>query len=271
MNSSENATFWEHLDELRSVIIRILVVAMAVSVVAFCFKSILFKAVLAPQSADFITYQWFDAIGTWLRGVLGTAADFVPGMTDDTPFNVRLINTELAQQFIIHMKVAFCVGVLLTSPYIIYQIFRFISPALYQNERRYALRLVGGAYVMFLIGAAFSYLVIFPFTFRFLGTYQVADLVENTITLESYISTMMALTIAMGVVFEMPVLSWLLAQMHLIHSSYMTRYRKHVIVVILTAAAIITPTSDAFTLMIVSVPMWLLYELSILIVRAVNR
>jgi len=169
------------------------------------------------------------------------------------------------------MKVAFCVGVLVASPYIVYQLFRFISPALYQNERQYAVKLVGSSYIMFLVGAAFSYFIIFPFTFRFLGTYQVADVVENTITLESYISTMMALTIAMGVVFEMPVLSWLLAQMRLLSSTFMTRYRKHVVVFILIASAIITPTSDAFTLMLVSLPMWMLYEISIFIVKVVNK
>ncbi len=266
---SENATFWDHLDELRSVIIRILVVTGAVAVVAFCFKQLLFAAVLAPQNDTFITYQWFDAMGRWLSTLTGTDNGIMPGASEG--FNVRLINTELAQQFIIHMKVAFCVGVLVASPYIVYQLFRFISPALYQNERKYAFRLVGGSYIMFMVGAAFSYFIIFPFTFRFLGTYQVADMVVNTITLESYISTMMTLTIAMGVVFEMPVLSWLLAQMRLLSSSFMIRYRKHVVVFILIAAAIITPTSDAFTLMLVSLPMWMLYEISIFIVKAVNK
>lgn len=285
-NNTESATFWEHLDELRSVIIRILIVAMVIAVAAFCFKDILFAIVLAPHSPDFITYEWFEQITRWCVSFFG--ADFgnvadasnaaavsasyaSSAATAPDTFSVKLINTELAQQFIIHMKVAFAAGILLSSPYILYEVFRFISPALYQNERRYAIHLVGGAYVMFLTGAAFSYFVIFPFTFRFLGTYQVADFVENTITLESYISTMMALTLALGLVFEMPVMSWLLAKMHLLQSSYMVSYRKHVVVAILIAAAIITPTSDAFTLMIVSFPMWLLYELSIIIVRRVNN
>lgn len=268
-NNTESATFWEHLDELRSVIIRILIVAMVIAVAAFCFKDILFAVVLAPQSPEFITYEWFEQITRWCVSLFGADAGSVGTASD--AFSVKLINTELAQQFIIHMKVAFAAGILLSSPYILYEVFRFISPALYQNERRYAIHLVGGAYVMFLTGAAFSYFVIFPFTFRFLGTYQVADFVENTITLESYISTMMALTLALGLVFEMPVMSWLLAKMHLLQSSYMVSYRKHVVVAILIAAAIITPTSDAFTLMIVSFPMWLLYELSIIIVRRVNN
>ena len=284
-NNTESATFWEHLDELRSVIIRILIVAMVISVVAFCFKNLLFAVVLAPQSSDFITYQWFEQITRLCASLFGveagnvadasnaaasaSSASFAAPVSDT--FSVKLINTELAQQFIIHMKVAFSAGIILSSPYILYEVFRFISPALYQNERRYAVHLVGGAYIMFLVGAAFSYFVIFPFTFRFLGTYQVADFVENTITLESYISTMMALTLALGLVFEMPVMSWLLGKMHLLQSSYMVSYRKHVVVAILIAAAIITPTSDAFTLMIVSVPMWMLYELSIIIVRKVNK
>ena len=263
--NSEFATFWEHLDVLRSVIIRMLIVTMAVTIIAFCFKEALFFVVLAPQSPDFVTYQWFDQLSTWFGQLTSSELGLLPASGDT--FSVRLINTELAQQFIIHMKVAFYAGIVVASPYILFELFRFVAPALYRQERHYATILVGGAYVMFFVGAIFAYFVIFPFTFRFLGTYQVAETVDNTITLESYISTMLALTLAMGVVFEMPVMSWLLAKLHLLKSTYMTRFRKHVIVGIVIVAAIITPTSDAFTLMVVSVPMWLLYEVSILIVR----
>lgn len=266
---NKSTSFWEHLDELRSVIIKILVVTIVFSVVAFCFKEVLFAVVLAPQDSSFVTYRWFDDLGAWLSRLVGADIGLMP--QGNGGFSVKLINTELAQQFIIHMKVAAYAGLIIASPYILYQVFRFISPALYENERRYATRLVGSSYLMFLIGALFSYFVIFPFTFRFLGTYQVNEMVENTITLESYISTMVALILAMGIVFEMPVMSWLLAKMHLLKADYMTKYRRHVIVCIVLIAAIITPTSDAFTLMIVSVPMWILYEVSIWLVRIENK
>ena len=122
------------------------------------------------------------------------------------PFSVRLINTGLAQQFIIHMKTALCAGVLCASPYIIYQLFRFVSPALYDNERRYVTQVVGGGYAMFGLGVLISYFLIFPLTFRFLGTYQVSGDVDNLISLESYISTLVMMCLAMGIVFEIPIL-----------------------------------------------------------------
>lgn len=266
---NEQQTFWDHLDELRSVIIRMLVAVVVLSAVAFCFKDLLFAVILAPEQSSFITYRWFGSALSWMRDSLGWA--WLDEAVKEIEFSVPLINTELAQQFIIHMKAAFYAGILVCSPYLLYELFRYISPALYQNERKYMVRLVAGGYLMFLLGVIFSYFILFPFTFRFLGTYQVDTSVVNTITIESYMSTMIAMTIAMGLIFEMPVMSWILAKMRLLKAEYMSRYRRHVIVVILIVAAIITPTSDAFTLMVVSLPMWLLFEVSILIVRKANR
>ena len=165
------------------------------------------------------------------------------------------------------MKATLCAGILCASPYILYQLFRFVSPALYVNERKYMVRVVGGGYAMFALDVAVSYFLIFPLTFRFLGTYQVSGEVENIIALQSYISTLMTMSLAMGLVFEIPILSWLFAKLGLLSDGFMRTYRKHAIVVILVVAAIITPTSDVFTLSLVALPMWLLYEISILIVN----
>lgn len=167
----------------------------------------------------------------------------------------------------IHMKVSFAVGVLLASPYILYQLFRYVSPALYADERQYATKVVGGGYLMFMIGVAVSYLLVFPLTFRFLGTYQVNADVENMINLQSYISTLLTMSLAMGIVFEIPVLCWLFAKLGFLTDGFMRRYRRHAIVLILIVAAVITPTSDVFTLSVVALPMYLLYEFSILLVR----
>lgn len=251
----EKQSFWEHLDILRTALLKCLLATAVFSVVAFCFKEQLFAVVLAPKEADFITYRLLFALS---------------GLTSDASspdFMVKLINTGLADQFIIHMKTALCAGVICASPYIIYQLFRFVSPALYANERRYVVRVVGGGYAMFILGVLLSYFLIFPLTFRFLGTYQVDSGVENLISLQSYISTLMVMSLAMGIVFEIPILSWLFAKLGFLSASFMRKYRKHAIVIILIVAAIITPTSDVFTLTIVSLPMWLLYEVSILIVK----
>ncbi|MCH5240057.1 MAG: twin-arginine translocase subunit TatC [Muribaculaceae bacterium] len=252
-------SFWDHLDELRNVLLKITLVAILCGIVAFLFKELLFTIVLAPKEESFITYRWIEKIG---------------GVFSATPvegFDVSLINTGLAQQFVIHMKTALCFGVLCASPYILYQLFRFVSPALYETERRYALQVVGNGYLMFIVGVMIGYFLIFPLTFRFLGTYQVSEEVVNMISLDSYMSTLVLICLAMGVVFELPVVCWLFARMGFLNSAFMKKYRKHSIVGVLIVAAVITPTSDVFTLLAVSLPMYLLYEASILLVSFTER
>ncbi len=255
--SEVNATFWEHLDALRSVLIKIVIAVFATTIVAFCFKDPLFDIILAPKEDSFITYQ----IMTMMSEILN-----MPFMKPEG-FDVELINTGMASQFIVHMKMAFCMAVLAVSPYILYAIFSFIAPALYENEKKYSIRIVFGGYVMFIIGVALSYFLIFPLAFRFLGTYQVSEEVSNMIALDSYIDTMMTLNLMMGILFELPIVCWLFAKLGFLKASFMSQYRRHAIVLILIIAAIITPTTDVFTLTMVSLPIYLLYEASIVIVR----
>jgi sec-independent protein translocase protein TatC len=237
------------LDVLRDSIIRMIVAAVVLGVVAFCLKEPLFDIVLAPKDSDFITYRW-----------LGGEA-----------FSINLINTGLAEQFLIHMKVALMVGVLVASPYILFLLFRFIAPALYENERRYSVRITVAAYAMFLLGIVVNYFIIFPLTVRFLGTYQVSETVSNMLTISSYIDTLMMMSLIFGIIFEIPVVSWLLAIFGLLKASWMSQYRRHAVIAILILAAAITPTGDALTLVIVALPIWLLYEVSILIVKMSNK
>lgn len=254
-------TFWDHLDELRGVLVRCIILLVLLTLVAFCFREELFGIVLAPKNPDFCIYGLFCRIAEWIQ---------LPSLCPDT-FYVRLINTELAGQFLTHMSVAFYAGLLLASPYILYQLFRFVSPALYEDERKYSLRVVVWGYVLFMLGVLLNYFLIFPLTFRFLALYQVSAEVENTIVLTSYIDMLMMLSLMMGIVFEIPILCWLFAQLGLLTASFMCTYRKHAIVVVLVIAAVITPTSDVFTLLMVAFPMVLLYEASILVVRRVEK
>ena len=187
------------------------------------------------------------------------------------PEHLTLINVELTQQFLIHMRVALWAGFILVSPYLIYQLFAFIAPGLYEAERRFTLRAVIIASLLFVAGVLLNYFTIFPITVDFLGSYQVADFVANTITLSSYISVLGVMSLLMGLVFELPVLCWLLAKVGILKSAFMKRYRRHTIVIILIIGAIITPTGDPFTLSLVSVPIYLLWEFSILIVRRVEK
>ena len=246
---TDSLTFWDHLDVLRSSLIRMGVAVVVFAVAAFCLKDELFSVVLAPRSSNFVTYK--------LLGV--------------DPFSIHLMNTGLTEQFMIHMRTAIYAGLLVASPYILYELFRFVSPGLYQNERHYVVWIVGAAYMMFLMGTLVNYFVVFPLTVRFLGTYQVSPDVANMLTLQSYIDTLIGMSLVMGVVFELPVVCGLLGHMGLINNRMMSEYRRHAIVAILIVAAIITPTTDRFTLFVVALPIYLLYELSIQIVRITKQ
>lgn len=240
-------TFWDHLEELRRVLLRCIIVVTLFAILAFLFKDEVFAVIFAPKSPDF------------LPRVFGSSPD------------IQLINTELTRQFVLHMMTSFYVGIIAAAPYILFELYRFISPALYENERRHSTPLIISSYIMFMLGTLFSYFIVFPITFRFLGNYQVADTVENLISLESYIDTLVFLSLAMGFVFEIPILAWLLGHLGILHRHQMQQYRRHALVVILVIAAIITPTSDAVTLAVVSLPMYLLYELSILLVPNIKK
>lgn len=249
-------SFWEHLDVLRGILFRIAALTLGFAVIAFACREWLFDIILAPKYDNFIIYDLFRSVGKI----------FNPN-GDSGHFDVQLINTGLAKQFVIHMKASIYAGFLVAAPYTLYQIFRFVSPALYANERRYAVKVLGGGSVMFALGVLLSYFLIFPLTFRFLGTYQVSDDVVNMISLESYMDTMMMLCVMMGIVFEIPILCWLFAKFGFITADFMKKYRKHAVVILLFISAIITPTADVFTLTVVAMPMWLLYEASIIIVQ----
>lgn len=248
-------TFWDHLDVLRGSLLRMAAVTVACAVVAFAFKDAVFAAILAPKHDDFILYRLLAGVSGWL-------ADGSP-----SSFHVELINTGLAEQFKIHVKTSLYVGLMAASPYCLYELFRFVSPGLYPKERRYGVRAVVSGYVMFLLGVALCYFLIFPLTFRFLGTYQVSPDVENLITLQSYMDTLLVMCFLLGILFELPIVCWMLGKLDILRRTFMRRYRKHAVVVILVVSAIITPTSDIFTLCIVALPICLLYEVSTFLVK----
>lgn len=248
-------TFWDHLDVLRGSLLRMAAVTVACAVVAFAFKDAVFAAILAPKHDDFILYRLLAGVSGWL-------ADGSP-----SSFHVELINTGLAEQFKIHVKTSLYVGLMAASPYCLYELFRFVSPGLYPKERRYGVRAVVSGYIMFLLGVALCYFLIFPLTFRFLGTYQVSPDVENLITLQSYMDTLLVMCFLLGILFELPIVCWVLGKLGILRRTFMRRYRKHAVVVILVVSAIITPTSDIFTLCIVALPICLLYEVSTFLVK----
>lgn len=210
--------------------------ALLAMVVCFCLKNQLFAVVLYPK-----------------------------------PDYLQLINVDIAQQFLIHMRVALLSGLIIVAPYFVYEIFSFVAPGLYATERRMTLKALICACLLFYLGVTLNYFVVFPFAVNFLGSYQVSDEVKNLISLTSYVDLLMVMSFVMGLVFELPVLCWLLAKFGLLKAAVMRRYRRHAIVAIIILGAIITPTGDPFTLAVVAVPIYLLWELSIMIVKQVEQ
>lgn len=254
-NNDEKFTFGGHLEVFRRMFMRIIAVAGAIAMVVFCFKETTWDVLLAPSEWDFCTYRRIESFLQFF------GLDF-----HFNEFHVNMIATDLSSQFMTHITTAVYLGVLGASPYILYELFRFISPALYENERKYSVQVAGIIYMLFILGVLMSYFVLFPISFRFLGTYSVSARVVSNITLDSYISSFVSLTLVMGVVFQLPVIAFFLGKIGVITSAMLAQYRKHSFVVIMLVAAIITPP-DLMTLILVTIPLYLLYEVSIRVVR----
>lgn len=232
---------------------------MVCAIIIFLFKETTFNILLAPSEWDFYTYRWIE--------------QFINLFNPEFHFNefyVDLIATDLSSQFMTHITTAVYLGILCASPFILYELFKFVSPALLENEKRYSVQIVFTIYTLFLVGVFMSYFIIFPISFRFLGTYSVAEKIHNTITLDSYISTFVTLTLLMGVVFQLPVIAFILGKMGIVTSNYLTKYRRYAILIICIISAIITPP-DIMTLILVAIPLCMLYEVSIRVIKHIEK
>ena len=258
-NNEELLTFGGHLEVLRRMLFRIIGVAGTLAIVIFCFKDITWRLLLAPSECSFVTYKRIEN----LMSSLGFDFQF-------EQFSVDLIATDLSSQFMTHIATSVYLGLLGASPYILFELFRFVSPALYENEKKYSVQVVVIVYILFILGVLMSYYVLFPISFRFLGTYSVAEKIHSTITLDSYISTFTTLTLLMGVVFQLPVIAFALTKLGFVSSDMLSKYRKHSFIIIMLVAAVITPP-DLMTLILVTIPLYLLYEVSIRVAKWVER
>lgn len=256
---NELMTFGEHLEIMRKMLFRIICVAVVLTAVIFCAKDTTFNLLLAPCDNSFATYKCIEHTAR----AFGWNFHF-------TPYHIQLINTELSSQFMTHVSTSFNLALLFSSPYAVVELYRFISPALYHSERKYSAIVTIAVYVLFMAGVLMSYFIIFPFAVRFLGTYQVMPNVVNQINISSYISTFTTLTIMMGAVFQIPVISFFLAKAGVLKASFMKTYRRHAFILIAITAAVITPP-DIFTCCLVTLPMYGLYEISIAIVSRFDR
>lgn len=258
-DSQNLLTFGGHLEVLRRMLFRIIAVAGCLAVTIFCFKDFTWRMLLAPSEESFSTYKWVERLAE------SAGFDF-----HFEHFCVDLIATDLSSQFMTHITTSMYLGLLGASPYILYELFRFVSPALYENEKKHSVQVVIVVYLLFMFGVLMSYYVLFPVSFRFLGTYSVAERVHSTITLDSYISAFTTLTLLMGVVFQLPVIVFALAKLGFITSGLLAKHRKHSLILIMLLAAIITPP-DLMTLILVTIPLYLLYEASIKVSKWVEQ
>ncbi len=249
--------FWDHVDALRTVILRGVAVIVFLMVAYFAVMPRLFdQVILAPCRPDFCLYTMLDHVG---------------GVIDSSREEVRLVNIELASQFFIHMSASFWLALVTAFPVLIWLVWNFVSPGLYENEKRGARGTFVAGNLMFFLGMASGYFLVFPLTLRFLAGYQLSPLIPNTISLDSYMDNFMMLILVMGIIFELPVVAWLLGKAGIINRTLFDRYRRHAIVALLILAAVVTPTGDPFTLTVVFLPIYLLWELSAFAVPASRK
>lgn len=238
-------TFWDHAEALRGVILRGLAVVVALVAVYFAVMPRLFDSViLAPCRPDFALYT-----------LLGVEVG-----------EVRLININLASQFFTHMSASLYLALVTAFPIIVYLLWGFVAPGLYESEKRGAPVAFTAGCVMFFTGVAVGYFLVFPLTLRFLADYQLSPLIPNQISLDSYMDNFVMTVLVMGIVFELPVVAWLLGRAGMIDRGLFTRYRRHAIVALLVLAAVVTPSGDPMTLMAVFTPVYILWEASALAV-----
>lgn len=245
MAQTGEMTFWDHLEELRGSILRMLAVYAGAVVVLFFFKGFLFEnVILAPSKADFFMYRLLGA-----------------------DFSMSLVNIEVAAQFLIHMKITFICALIVTFPYLVFELWRFIAPALYARERK----AVRGAFLfsgaLFYTGVAVGYTIVFPLMLNFFSGYQVSPDVQNTFSLTSYISMFTAMVLTFGIVFEFPTVVLVLSALGILSKDTLKAYRRHAVCGVLILAAVITPSGDPFSMLVVSIPLYLLYEFSVMICR----
>ena len=254
-------TFWDHLDELRWHIMRSLIAIVILAIVAFVNREIIFDyIILAPSTSDFFTNRMLCELGR----ILSLDALCIKEM------HLKIINIKMSGQFLTHMYISIVAGFILAFPYVLWEIWRFVKPAMKDTERKYSSGGVFISSVLFMMGILFSYFLIVPLTVNFLGTYHVSESVFNQISLSSYISTVVSVTFAVGIVFELPILVYFLTKIGILTPEFMKRNRKYMYVIMLIVSAIITPP-DMFSQILVVFPLIVLYEFSIGVSNRINK
>jgi len=250
-------SFFDHLDVLRGHLIRAAIAILTFTILAFTFYDFIFtKIIMGPGRTDFWTYRMMCAA----TEKFNLGPDFCV-----QKLNFNIINTELGGQFTLQLNSSLMIGIVLGIPYLLYELWRFVKPALHENERKSATGFVFWASLLFLIGLLFGYYIIAPLSINFLSNYEVSSIINNQITIDSYFSVVATLTIGAAITFELPVIIFILSKLGVMTPEFMKSSRRYATVIILIIAAVVTPTPDLITMLTVSFPLFLLYEISIYI------
>jgi len=264
-NPEAEMSFMDHLEALRWHLVRSVIAVFVMSVILFCFPDFVFgKIIFGPLRVDFITYKKLCELSARLGGVEGLCVDKI---------NFSLISNQLSGQFTMHLWISFLGGLILSFPYILYELWKFIKPALKATEAKPVRGFVVVSSILFLIGIAFAYYIIVPMSVQFLGNYSITteNFIQTLPTIDDYISLVSTLTLATGLVFEMPILVYFLTRFGIFSSAFMRKFRKHAVVVLLILAAVITPSPDITSQMLVFIPIYFLYEISIFVAKYVEN
>ena len=260
-NLEGEMSFFDHLEELRWHLVRSALAIVAFMILAFSFYTWIYNnIIMAPSRPDFWTFRMMCDLGAWLH------RDMCPNK-----INIHLINTEMAGQFTLMIDSSLMIGLILGIPYVLFELWRFIRPALHEKERKAASGFVFYASALFLVGVLFGYYIITPVSLNFLAGFTVSNAIENLFSVDSYMSSVSTLTLATGLVFELPILVYILANLGIMTPKFMKESRRYAIVIILIVAAVVTPTPDMLTMTVVAIPLFLLYELSISVAGVVER
>lgn len=261
-NDENNMGFFDHIDALRGHLFRSVIAIVVIACYVFWNKKFVFDTILfGPKKQDFITYKWMCKLGEVLH---------MPDLCVQVP-NFKVISTTLAGQFMAHITISFVIGLIVAIPYVLWELWRFISPALHEKERKAATGVVAYASLLFIVGAAFGYYFITPFSIAFLVSYNVSSEVLAMPTLDEYVDFVTSMVLMTGVAFELPMLLYFLGRIGIVSSAMLRKFRRYAVVAVLLVAAIITPSVDMFSQTLVSIPLYALYELSIFVVARVEK
>jgi sec-independent protein translocase protein TatC len=257
-------SFFDHIDVLRKHLLRALLVIVIFTAAAFWFYEFIFNTVImGPKSPDFWTYRMMCKL-----------VEHFPSLGSDfciTEIKGKIINTEMAGQFTLQINSCIMTGIVFGIPYILFELWLFIKPALHDKERKSARGFVFFASILFFIGVLFGYFIICPLSINFLTNFSVSPMIENTFTIDSYLSSIATLTIGTGIIFELPVVIYILSLFGIMTPAFMRSSRRYAVVIILIIAAVVTPTPDMMTMCVVAMPLFLLYELSIFVSAYIER